>query len=309
MQQWPEKEKSMPAVGEVKVPRNAGVLLETCSAPSHCLSEIDRLKPGDIQGLDIDGSIVNSLYLRKIESLKGLKSLNLLGTTVQDKDLKNLSKALSDLIEIDLGYTEISTEGITYIAKLPRLTTLKLRKCRLDETAYKFVAAIKTLNYLDLAQSNITDSSLTELAKNESIDTLNLAKTNIGDAGVKALAHMKSLRRIDLSGSNLTDRGLGELVAQNPLLEEINLSETQISNQGIACLSSLHSLKKLWLRGSKNIDEAIFPVLSSLISLEDLELQGTKFSKGTIQKLAQQLPRAEIHSSTPCSCHKRTRIN
>lgn len=309
MQQWPEPDNGILARGRVSIPSASFAMLATGSADAHCLKLLDTLKPGSIQGLDVDGSIVTVEYLKKIEKQKSLRTLVLRGTDLEDKDLIGVMKHLPQLVEMDIGYTKITDKSLAALAKMPHLTTLRLRKTAITKAGLKYLSASRSLRYLDLADTAIADDSLSALTPLTRLSTLNLARTNITDAGICNLHHLKSLKCLDVSKSGLTDQGLQDLISHLPDLEQLNLSNTRVTSRGVIALSKLTHLRKLWLRGLVDVDDTVVAVLSTMSSLSDVEVQGTRLGVKSVELLGRALPYTEVHSKTPCSCHRRTRVN
>lgn len=309
MQQWPERQSGIEARGRIKVPQSASILLATSYADAHCLGRLSCLKPGSIQGLDVDGSIVTESYLKQIWAIKDLKTLVLLGTSIDNRDLSQIVEHMPHLIDLDLGYTVITDKGIACLARLRRLSTLRLRKAPITDIGISMLAQSKSLTYLDLSDTQITDAALPALCKLTKLSTLNLARTKITDNGIYSLQSISNLKRLDLSKTALTDDGLANLVSHLPNLEQLNLSDTKVSNRGIDYLTKLKHLRKLWLRSLAQVDDSVVPLLSAMSNLEDIEIQGTNIRPKGVLQLSQTLPNAEVHSKTPCACHKRTRVN
>ncbi len=96
------------AKGRVTVPIDASVTVETYWCTGDCLPYLRLLKPGDIQTLDVDGSLITHDSFRQICKLSGLRNLILEGTDTSDRDVDFLSRRMPSLKELNLGYTKVT---------------------------------------------------------------------------------------------------------------------------------------------------------------------------------------------------------
>ncbi len=307
MEIWPEKIKTQRAQGPVTVPKDVEVTLATGWGNGASLALLPKLKPNDIQTLNLEGSVVTPDSLKYVFALKGLRKLSLAGTNIDDKDMVALQIALPQLRELDVSYTQISDRCILSIRKMTSLTTLILMKDKITDDGVKRLDGA-FLKYLDLSETAISDDALITLAKMQQLSTLNLAKTKITDRGLASLQNAHALKSIDFSGTAISDAGLRDL-GKMSAIEELNLSQTKVTDQGLIHLGKPNNLRKLWLRDLTKVTDASIPVLTKHNELTDLEIQKTLITPGGVLTLANALPHSEIHSKSPCKCRKHTRVN
>ena len=104
-----------------------------------------------------------------------------------DPELNRLAPLADHLTKLDLRNTQVTSEGIHFIASLERLSLLNLRG------------------------SEVVDANLEMLSKLDNLVSLNLTETEVGDAGLRKLGGCKSLRRLYLWNSKATGFGVQTL--------------------------------------------------------------------------------------------------
>ncbi len=94
-----------------------------------------------------------------IAELKDLESLNLSGTKITDLALKKL-QAATKLKDLNLSNTQVTSRGLVYLQALPNLEKLYLFKAaKLDASATEALAGCKHLKFVDLKDSGVPASS------------------------------------------------------------------------------------------------------------------------------------------------------
>lgn len=307
--QWPEFAERKWAKGRVVVPLNASVGVETYWCTGDCLPDLRLLKPADIQILDVDGSVLTHSGVKHICKLSGLKKLILEGTDADDQDVALVARRMPALQELNIGYTRISNECLGAISKMRALRKLSLQRDNVSSSGIVKLAEAPNLSELSLKDTKIDDRVFGALSKCTNLVALNLAKTQITDNGLSGLLTLRSLRKLDLSENKISDAAVCSVVAKLENLEELNLSGTQVTDKGVMSLGRLKHLRKLWLRDLRNVSDASIPSLVTHHELQDLELQKTNISVNGVQKLANALPKSEVHLHALCKCRKQSRVN
>lgn len=307
--QWPDFAERKLARGRVIVPANAQVGVETYWCTGDCLPDLRFLKPGDIQVLDVDGSVLSHSGVKYICRLSGLRKLVLEGTDADDRDIEFIARKLPSLPELNIGYTRISKKALASISKMRSLRKISLEKDRIDSSSIAKLSALPNLLELNLKQVNVDDQVFDGLSKLKRLIALNLAKTKITDNGLVALSRLQSLRKLDISDCKISDAAVCGVIANMENLEELNLSGTSVTDRGVKALAKLKHLRKLWLRDLRNVSDAAIPSLMSHREIQDLELQKTSISSNGVKKLAEGLPTSEIHLHALCKCRKQSRVN
>jgi hypothetical protein len=118
--------------------------------------------------------------------------------------------------------------GLAHLAKLPKLESIRLGGCRIDNAATTALAEIKTLEKLDLYHANaIDDAGIAALRALPKLRTIVLGpqyQPRITDASLEHLSKMRTLEVIDVSETWLTyDAGFKHLV-KLPNLKTLKLT-------------------------------------------------------------------------------------
>ena len=252
------------------------------------------------QALNVDGEKVlytNDLWTIKeftlpenVASLRDLRHLVFLEKLTIDKgvsgQLANIS-SLTNLKELQITDTVVSSEELAVIGRLPNLTKLTLSGCSLSTTAG--LDAAKNLTFLDLSNNAIRNiDPLTGLQK---LQEINMAHNALND--LTALSTLPTITTLDVSYNNLTTlspitsfTGLKKLVAGKNLITDLSgfqkltaLMELDLSNNTITDISPLSTcvaLEKLVVSGNTIKD---ITVLSALNKITDLNFSNNKVTK------------------------------
>lgn len=150
--------------------------------------------------------------LGDIAGFKNLRALSLIGTSVTEKGIKQLSD-LTDLRALDLALNFKTNDAVLKeVAAFKKLQKLTLGSTFVTDAGLKELAGLKDLLYLDVAVVlGVTDAGMKHLAGFEKLERLNLFATSVTDAGLKDLAALKSLKSLDLSRTKATAAGVAEL--------------------------------------------------------------------------------------------------
>jgi hypothetical protein len=179
--------------------------------------------------------------LAALESLDGLKSLELKGTQATDLGLKHL-RGMTGLERLILrSVTEVSDAGAAHLAGLKHLRFLHLTKSRMTDAGLASLRGLNRLEHLNLQENHFSDAGLVHLGglKNLKRLYLGLGDGRITDAGLVHLKGLTALNVLDLQSTLVTDAGLLQLAAL-PRLQELWLSEENglVTPQGIARLKA-----------------------------------------------------------------------
>lgn len=107
--------------------------------------------------------------------------------------------ALDELEWLDVGYTRIGEQGLSHIARAPRLRRLTLEHTAVPPQALGALANLRQLEYLDLSGLPVTDEQLEFVQRLEQLESLWLTETLVTDAGRRELEKLPNLKTIDVS--------------------------------------------------------------------------------------------------------------
>jgi Leucine-rich repeat (LRR) protein len=165
------------------------------------------------------------------------------------------------VVELDMGATEVTDEGLHQLPSLPNLVQLNLESTKITDMGLRHLASISKLERLTVTRTQITDKGLAHLEGLTRLKVLGLQETRISGAGLGYLREMKNL-------------------------EELDLSDTGIDNDGLAYLGALKRLRRLDLSGCPGVGEAGLMHLAGLENLEWLCVNNTyvrKLPDGSIE--------------------------
>jgi serine/threonine protein kinase len=171
-----------------------------------------------------------------------LQRLNASKTAIGDSFLKDIS-ALKHLNYAWIHATNITGDGMQYVAKLPELTELAISGTPIKNTGFKKLSDLK-LNILRARRTLITGEALKNLEAMQSLTLLTVGNNKIGDAGVISIAKLQNLAELDLDNADISDHGIEQLLAlQN--LQTLSLTGNHLSDKSIDVLLKLPRLKSL----------------------------------------------------------------
>ncbi len=105
---------------------------------------------------------------------------------IDDSELKLLSDAIC-IREIDFGWSPLSDEGMTHLARNKMLRVLNLSGTKVTDKGIASLTHLDQLVGLSLSYMDITDASLAHLAQLKSLKHIDLYETPVSDEGVCSL--------------------------------------------------------------------------------------------------------------------------
>lgn len=258
-----------PARGKIGIPEGKEIYLTIRLPNSKDVSFLDRLAPDDLYALssntDHDG-------LTHIERLTGLKALLLTIDTIDDEDLRVISR-FSSLRFLHLKGSSFTAKGLSYLTNLPNLQFFRAWRSDFNDKCLAFndeclaeLGKITTLTGLQLNRGSYTDKSIAHLQNLTNLRYFNASRDHpvITDSALAHLANFTRLESLSLQNQPITDEGLIHLTRMTSM-RRLNLHGTQVTEKGIRILAPLRSLETLTF--PENIAPAVlvnFPSLKEL---------------------------------------------
>lgn len=225
-----------------------------------------------------------------IKSLKHLESLNLCGTRIIGRCLRNLNPNMKRL---DISYCwSIQEEGLMALSQAPckNLLELVMNNFDFDGSESSLIAlldAFPNLKHLQMSIGpcvaddyfidRITSRGFVRIAQLKHLETLIIEKICVMDntSLVAILKNCKNLKiiRLNLGWLNMcTDLALQDIDVLLPNLEELHiLYASSLTTKGLKKLSNLKCLRALTIVNA-NIDNDIFKILDPLTNLTNITL-------------------------------------
>jgi len=285
--QFAEWEYLGQAIGNVTVPADARIMLETHRSALKDLSPLSSLGPNDLYQLEISADMTDIgnpdvTIMPHLQGLTGLRVLGLLCVDVSAEGLRHLEplKSLTHLliapssIFISTDYPSLSKDpgnaALAELAKLESLEVLAFYSREVTDEGVAHLTKLPSLRQLRLCCRNVRGPGLAHLAKIPTLECLAMKNVKLGDRGVAFLKDCTSLRRLSLDRVGLTAAGMAHFSGMTRL-EELWLVGNNITDRGLVRLKPLRQLKLLNLAGTRISRNAVF-YLKELKSLEDLSL-------------------------------------
>eukprot|EP00899_Mesostigma_viride_P008376 jgi/Mesvir1/1753/Mv11890-RA.1 len=243
--------------------------------------------------------------------------------------LDHLSRSCHELRSLNVAGCKDVTEAslMEVVNRCPRLTSLDISGCKLENTSIKAVArSCPGLVHLSFnACYLITDDSLISLGRCcRQLETLEAAHTEVTDSGVAVLVrncpllrrvalprvtdasmglvaeHCPQLEWLDVPDERhgVTDVGLKLIAASCPRIHRVVIAhhvweKSQITDASISALAEgCRGLRHLAVRGAGVSDASVVAVASNCTGLEYLDVSGCKnVTDASVDQLAVMCPR------------------
>eukprot|EP00210_Caulerpa_lentillifera_P003835 g3663.t1 len=206
----------------------------------NCLSQLK------LSGISIDGNLLS--YLSTLEQLN---SLDLWRSNVTYKELGVILPHLSNLTNLNLGYTKVKDTLIECFGNLPLLQFLDLGNTSIGSQALRSLSGLVNLKSLFLDHTQVGDAGARYLSPLTKLVDLNLGNTRIGDAGLSHLTTLTNLKDLKLGHTSVSDVGLISFSCLCNLMY-VYLDGTNVSDAGVNYLTTIMPHLHLQIRLDTN---------------------------------------------------------
>jgi Leucine-rich repeat (LRR) protein len=272
-----ESEYLCEAKGDVRVPAGKRLSLTINPAALNDLSGLSKLRPDDLYGMGFNISQRNPATddcLLHLAHLTGLKSLNISRTDITDNGMKYIAN-LKSLESLEMP-NRVTDRGMVYVGQLTSLRRLYFNDdggSQVTNRGMRHLANLKNLEELALTGGRMGDAGLAYIKDLPKLYYLFIRGRQFGDNGMIHVKEISSLRMLVFHEgiAHITDAGLVH-ISQMPHLETLCLHGMEgVSDGGIAHLSKMPLLKRLNIDGSHITDKSM-AYLEEVKSLEWLDL-------------------------------------
>jgi hypothetical protein len=171
--------------------------------------------------------------LAKLSTQTKVKTLQIGGEQVNDRNLAHVGKLTSLEELIIFPGTDVSDAGLAHLAGLKRLRIFLLSNSRLTDDGLASLASLTNLEELVLDGAGFSDRGIAHLMGMTRLESLSLGggQHTITNAGLKSLESMRNLKTLNLSGWKITDEGVDRLLRLK-MLKTVYLEGTSVTEVG-----------------------------------------------------------------------------
>ncbi len=246
-------------------------------------------KLGDLEKLQIfNCRTLDDEIAAKLSGLKGLTSLALTNTVINDPTVEMIVKSFPNLIELDLSSNTNMTNGVVKIvSELGKLQRLTLVQNQVNDIGARRLEKLKELRMLDLrGNMEAGDMALEVVADLPKLIGFKHRSTAVTDSGVEYLSRNQSLDSLLMQDFGVTDQS-GPHLAKLGKLTQLEVFRCQgFGTEGVLALKGMN-LSRLTLRDLPNVDDRAMEVFSDMPKLKRLYLHElTSVGDSGLQHLA-----------------------
>lgn len=201
---------------------------------------------------------------------------------------------LRSLLWLDLGYNEVTDDGLAALGRMTQLRVLCLDRNRITDEGLAHLTGLQQLESLDLSMNrNLDGSCLKCVAQLRSLMDLDLQiLPNLDGDFLAALAGHSTLEELMIGQTPLRDEHLRHL-STIPNLWRLNIDRTDVTDAGVIYLADNLRLMHFHLEGTGITDQCV-ERLARMSTLEHLVVSDTQITAAGIERLKQALPNCTV---------------
>lgn len=231
-------------------------------------------KLSDLKKLQIfNCRTLNDDMAAKLGGLKGLTSLALTNTAINDVSVELIVKSFPNLTDLDLSSNTNMTNGVVkIIGELGKLQRLSLLQNRVNDISAQRLSKLQDLRSLDLrGNMEAGDMALDVVADLPKLNALKHRSTAVTDSGLEYLARNQTLESLLMQDFAISDQS-GQHLAKLSKLSQLEVFRCQgFGSEGVLALKGM-GLTRLTLRDLPNVDDRAMEVFDDLPKLRRLYL-------------------------------------
>lgn len=120
-----------------------------------------------------------------------------------DEDAQLVAALGENVLQLKLGDTQITDEGLKHIGKLTQLQQLHVENTSVSGAGLQHLQACDQLRYLNLVNTKVTDDGVALLGKLPALQHVYLYQTSVSAAGISTLAQSNTELTIDTGSYHL----------------------------------------------------------------------------------------------------------
>ena len=230
------------------------------------LSDLEKLQIFNCRAL-------NDEMAATLSGLKGLTSLALTNTVINDATVEMIVKSFPNLIDLDLSSNTNMTSGVVKIVSgMSQLQRLTLVQNQVNDIGAQRLSKLQELRTLDLrGNMEAGDMALEVVAALPKLTGLKHRSTAVTDSGLEYLSRNQTLESLLMQDFAVTDQS-GPHLAKLGKLSQLEVFRCQqFGTEGVLALKGM-GLTRLTLRDLPNIDDRAMEVFDDLPKLKRLYL-------------------------------------
>ena len=230
------------------------------------LSDLEKLQIFNCRTLDDE-------MATKLSGLKGLTSLSLTNSVINDSTVEMIVKSFPNLIDLDLSSNTNMTNGVVKIlSEMSKLQRLTLVQNQVNDIGARRLEKLKELRTLDLrGNMEAGDMALEVVAELPKLTGFKHRSTAVNDSGMEYLSKNQTLDSLLIQDFQITDQS-GPHIAKLGKLTQLEVFRCQgFGTDGVLALKGMN-LTRLTLRDLPNISDRAMEVFDDLPKLKRLYL-------------------------------------
>ena len=163
-------------------------VVEVVEIPRAPMKEWEEIQ-ADVEALDQEPNIT---VLRVALDSPAVRVKSPFGDEKIDDDaLAKLSSLAENIIELEIGFSDVTDEGLAIVSTMPNLEKLYLQKTSISDDALSHLEGLNHLRYLNLYSTQVSDTGLEKLIDLPSLDSLFVWETNVTKEAAEAFKARK----------------------------------------------------------------------------------------------------------------------
>jgi Leucine-rich repeat (LRR) protein len=230
------------------------------------LTDLEKLQIFNCRALDDE-------MAAKLAGLKGLTSLALTNTVINDVTVELIVKSFPNLVDLDLSSNTNMTSGVLkVIAELPKLQRLTLVQNQFNDLSARRLSKLTDLRTLDLrGNMEAGDMAMEVVADLPKLTGFKHRSTAVSDFGMEHLSRNQTLDSLLLQDFVITDQS-GPHLAKLGKLSQLEIFRCQgFGTEGVLALKGM-GLTRFTLRDLPNVDDRAMEVFDDLPKLKRVYL-------------------------------------
>lgn len=194
-----------------------------------------------------------------------VQHLSLAHSQITDETISQLARHYSNLIRLDLGYTNVTAQGLKQLETVGNINHLGLAGSKIDYdtlmSVFEHYASSQvpfriSIQSLDLSDTQYTAEQISKLPPQ--VTMLNISNCKFNDDDIATITRSRAWATLNISGNPITGSGIRYAAIQHLIAHDVplqdkffspaglsscSLSNTQLTDAALTACASLNTLK------------------------------------------------------------------